>query len=196
MLSRAFRRRLMRPCVCLLGASGLLLRRRWAQVERQFRDGMKPIVAGKAPQLDDAAVTALITACIKAVRVGFDRPWAIPTLEKQLAASMAIEQQEAAAQRDAPSAPLRAASSIATDPVGYLLGLVLGSADLPLATGARDWLASPVAAYLDPFIDGEVPADQYVTRSAGTFMARLQQRWAADGRPGELAVLTDSHRIC
>jgi len=149
-------------------------------VERQFCDGMRPLVKARLAKLppstprplDDVQISALCTATVKAFRVGFDRPWEIATLEKHLAGSM--EPDPAA---DAPSRVLRAASDISTDPVGYLLGLVLGSAELPIAVETRDWLASTVAAYLDPFIDGEVPSSEYHSRSSGFFMERLQRAW-------------------
>jgi hypothetical protein len=153
-------------------------------VERQFREGMKPLLAAKLPGVDDTALITLITACIKAFRVGFDRPWAIPALEKQLQSSMLGEPLTEA---DAPPrAPLRAASSLATDPVGYLLGLALGSAELPLSETLRHFLVVTVARYLDPFLDGEVPAAQYNARSAGPFVARLKAAWAESPlNPGE-----------
>ena len=151
-------------------------------VERQFCDGMRPLVKARLAKLppstprplDDVQISALCTATVKAFRVGFDRPWEIATLEKHLAGSM--EPDPAA---DAPSRVLRAASDISTDPVGYLLGLVLGSAELPIAVETRDWLASTVAAYLDPFIDGEVPSSEYHSRSSGFFMERYDGRSVA-----------------
>ena len=42
----------------------------------------------------------------------------------------------------------------------------------------REWLASATAWYLDPFVDGEVAAVEYHSRSSGTFMQRLRDRWA------------------
>jgi len=146
-------------------------------VERQFRDGMKPLLAAKLSTLDESTITTLITGCIKSFRVGFDRPWAIPALEKQLQGSMMPEAQVA----EVAAPPVtRVASSISKDPVGYLLGLVLGSAELPLAPLVRAFLASATAKYLDPFIDGEVAAAEYHQRSDGLFMARLRQAWAND----------------
>ena len=50
----------------------------------------------------------------------------------------------------------RATTSIGDDPLGFLLGLVLGSTEMPLEREERDFLASATASYLDPFIDGEV----------------------------------------
>jgi hypothetical protein len=144
-------------------------------VERQFREGMKPLLAGKIPQLDDTSLVALITACIKAFRVGFDRPWAISALEKQLSACMQADEVAAVA----PPPTIRASTSISTDPVGYLLGLALGSSHLPLSEHVRDFLATTVARYLDPFIDGEVRAADYHKTLAGTFMSRLRAAWSS-----------------
>ena len=145
-------------------------------VERQFRDGMKPLLAAKLPGVDDTTIVALITSTIKSFRAGFDRPWAVAALEKQLQGSMQPEAQII----EEPPIVTRVASSITKDPVGYLLGLVLGSAIHPLAPRVRAFLASATASYLDPFLDGEVPAGEYLSRSSGTFMSRLEHTWASD----------------
>ena len=165
-------------------------------VEQQFCEGMRPLVAAKlgtpAP-LDATQLNTLITAGIRAFRVGFDRPWDVKKLEKDLSAGMQISQAEkdaiAAAEASSqvvPSPAIKSSSDIAADPVGYLLGLVLGSVELPLEAGVRDFVWSAVATYLDPFIDGEVPAAQYHVQSDGWFMARLRAMWASlhgDGMP-------------
>ena len=48
-----------------------------------------------------------------------------------------------------------------------------------------------VAVYLDPFLDGEVPRDQYHARCAGSFMARLAAAWklrhADESLPGSIS---------
>ena len=48
-----------------------------------------------------------------------------------------------------------------------------------------------VAVYLDPFLDGEVPRDQYQARCAGSFMARLAAAWklrhADESLPGSIS---------
>ena len=147
-------------------------------VERQFREGMKPLLAARLPSLDETSIVALITACIKAFRVGFDRPWAIQALEKQLAGSMVPSEPEPSLPE--PTTPLRASTSISSDPVGYLLGLILGAAELPLNAEVRDFLCTAVARYLDPFIDGEVKPGEYLKRSEGSFMSRLKAAWVSE----------------
>ena len=157
-------------------------------VEGQFCDGMTPIVAGKVgAALDASQVPVLVRSAIRSFRVGFDRPWDIKTLEKQLLPGMQIDQAErdalalAEATEDAarPPPPIKATSDATSDPVGFLLGLVLGSVELPVAEDVRNFLWTSVAVYLDPFIDGEVPASQYDARSEGWFMTRLKARWVA-----------------
>jgi len=143
-------------------------------VERQFRQGMTPFAMQRLEregELSEDQMANLCTAAVKYFREGFDRPWAIATLEKELEACMAKEEQVVSR---GPSA------SMGDDPVGWLLGLVLGAAELPLALDVREWLASAIATYLDPFIDGEVPAPEYHSRSEGFVMARLRKAWAAD----------------
>ena len=54
---------------------------------------------------------------------------------------------------------------------GFMKPFVLTSNFFPLLQVGR---------YLDPFIDGEVPASQYQQRSAGTLMERLRAAWASD----------------
>ena len=48
-----------------------------------------------------------------------------------------------------------------------------------------------MAVYLDPFLDGEVPRDQYHARCAGSFMARLATAWklrhADESLPGSIS---------
>ena len=48
-----------------------------------------------------------------------------------------------------------------------------------------------MAVYLDPFLDGEVPRDQYHARCAGSFMARLAAAWklrhADESLPGSIS---------
>lgn len=165
-------------------------------VESQFCEGMRPIVAarlsssgnGAPAPLDTQQLTTLILSGIRAFRVGFDKPWEIKTLEKQLTACMALDQAEKDAAQQAldaqiaaarPQPNLKASTDMETDPVGFLLGLVLGSVELPLETPVREWLATACADYLDPFIDGEVPPAHYHTRSEGWFMQRLRSRWAS-----------------
>ena len=198
-------------------------------VEHQFCEGMRPIVTAKLKEgaasggggggggsspPDADQLTALILAGIRAFRVGFDKPWEIKTLEKQLTACMQLDQTEKDAAKAAldaqiaaakPQPQLKASSDLNTDPVGFLLGLVLGSVELPLEPPVRDWLATACADYLDPFIDGEVPPSQYHSRSDGTFLQRLRGRWAsrpeADGSsmpvPPQYALAQyASHSIC
>jgi len=61
---------------------------------------------------------------------------------------------------------------------------VMGSIELDLPPDLRDFLCNTVAAYLDPFIDGEVPEGDYESRSSGLFSARLDAAWAAS-RPAK-----------
>ena len=142
-------------------------------VERQFREGMTPFVMQKVRGLDEDQVGQLCTAAVRYFREGFDQPWALATLEKELEACMPKEEVVAPTQ-------VTPSQSIGDDPLGWLLGLVLGAAELPLPTAEREWLASATAAYLDPFIDGEVPSAAYHSRSDGFMMARLQKAWEAD----------------
>ena len=109
-------------------------------------------ISGTPAPLEADQLTALILAAIRAFRVGFDRPWAISILEKTLAAGMSTSH---GAVEDA-AIRLRVSANLSANPVGYLLGLVLGSVELPLEESLRDFLWSAVATYLDPFIDGEV----------------------------------------
>jgi hypothetical protein len=172
-------------------------------VERQFSDGMQQVATPKlSGSLSAEHISALVTGCIKAFRVAFDRPWAIPTLEKELESCM--ERDPAREAASGPQRSIKAATDIATDPEGFLLGLVLGSTQLPLADDVCDWLATVVARYLDPFIDGEVLAKDYQSRSGGLFMKRLRSAWAeSHGESSELPVTPQcalaqyaTHAIC
>ena len=68
-------------------------------------------------------------------------------------------------------------AKIESDPISWLKSLILGDEELPLDRNVRDWLSSALARYLDPFIDGEVPANQYQTRSEGFIIQRLEKQW-------------------
>jgi len=144
-------------------------------VERQFRDGMAPsaqqkIITNDVLEYDE--VVALCAAAIRYFREGFDRPWALATIEKELLACMGAEEVPVML-----SARKTMTATMEEDPVSWLLGLVLGAHELPLEREAREFVASTTATYLDPFIDGEVPASEYHARSEGFFMARLQRAW-------------------
>jgi len=145
-------------------------------VERQFREGMVPFALQKASGLTHDQVGALCTASIKYFREGFDRPWALATLEKELEHCMPKEEPVVISTKDTGSATL------ADDPLAFLLGLTLGACELPLEPSVRDFLASATATYLDPFIDGEVPAAEYHKRSEGLMMPRLRAAWAEHHR--------------
>ena len=82
------------------------------------------------------------------------------------------------AQGGASLVPSRAATSLEDD-LGWLLGVVLGSTELPLPPRASQFVWSTIASYLDPFIDGEVAAAHYHARSEGLVMARLRR----EGQP-------------
>jgi len=139
-------------------------------VEQQFKGGMAPLLATKLPELSEPTRLEMITACIRAFRIGFDRPWAVSHLESLLST--------------------RELARSSSDPVGWLAFLVLGKVELPTSATLGTFLTVTVASYLDPFIDGEVPAHQYTARSRGFFIERLQAAWArgpgAKGAPMEL----------
>jgi hypothetical protein len=136
----------------------------------QFKGGMAPLLATKLPELSEPTRLEMITACIRAFRIGFDRPWAVSHLESLLST--------------------RELARSSSDPVGWLAFLVLGKVELPTSATLGTFLTVTVASYLDPFIDGEVPAHQYTARSRGFFIERLQAAWArgpgAKGAPMEL----------
>jgi hypothetical protein len=146
-------------------------------VERQFRDGMAPsaqqkIVTNDVLEYDE--VVELCAAAIRYFREGFDRPWALATVEKELLGCMAAEEVPVMLSARK-SIPWKA--TMEEDPVSWLLGHVLGAHELPLEREAREFVATTTATYLDPFIDGEVPASEYHSRSEGFFMTRLQRAW-------------------
>ena len=62
-----------------------------------------------------------------------------------------------------------------------LCSLVIGSCRMqdifPLDEEARDVLEMVTADYLDPFIDGDVPAADYDNCSAGSFLHHLRKAW-------------------
>ena len=77
----------------------------------------------------------------------------------------------------------------ASGPRAFVSSLILGNYPLALPPEQYDFLTSQVAIYLDPFIDGEVPASQYHKRSEGHFLPRLQKAWAAaPGKSGECPI--------
>jgi len=51
--------------------------------------------------------------------------------------------------------------SLATDPRGWLFGVVAGSIELDLPEEMLFFLSRATAQYLDPFIDGDVPPAEY-----------------------------------
>ena len=58
-------------------------------VERQFREGMTPFAMqrlGRLDEITDDQMANLCTAAVKYFREGFDRPWALATVEKELEA--------------------------------------------------------------------------------------------------------------
>jgi hypothetical protein len=189
-------RDVMQAHACAINGS---LKAAMDNVESQFCEAMRPLIAatlGPPAPLDPDQLTALILAGIRSFRVGFDKPWGVKTLEKQLTECMALDQAEkdaakvaldAEIDRARPQPMVKASTDMHSEPVGYLLGLVLGCAELPLETPVREWLATACADYLDPFIDGDVPAAQYQARSEGWFLQRLRALWAArpdaDGSP-------------
>jgi len=77
----------------------------------------------------------------------------------------------------------------ADDPIGWLYNLVMGSIDLDLPEDVSSFLSIHTARYLDPFLDGEVPASQYTARSRGLFATRIEQAWAAERPPTAPATL-------
>jgi hypothetical protein len=89
----------------------------------------------------------------------------------------------------AAAAERAAGSSLGSDPLGWLYGLVLGSIETDLPQRIADFLCTTVAKYLDPFIDGEVPRGAWEARSSGLFSARLDAAWAAHRPPNAPAKL-------
>ncbi len=136
-------------------------------------DAEPPLTPPTADELD-----TLCAAAVAAFRHTFERPWRLPTLEAELLRRIAAPSPEPSAA--APSTEPDA------DPVGWLLSLVLGAAELPLRRDDADFLLSVVATYLDPFIDGDVPPEAYASRTDVLFMRRLAEAWAAreSGRVG------------
>ena len=72
--------------------------------------------------------------------------------------------------------------SLGSNPRGWLYGVVMGSIAIPLDEASTRVLSTAVADYLDPLIDGNVPAHKYDTWSDGLFIDRLHKaRESASG---------------
>jgi len=147
-------------------------------VESQFVNGMEQVVTRYLPQLAAADAASLCKAAVHAHRLKMNEGYPLSGIEK------ALEQQRASASPP-PARPQLSASgkggkqpTPATDPRGWLYGVVTGSIELDLSEEMRSFLIRVTAEYLDPFIDGEVPPNQYQARSAGLFVERLEKAWA------------------
>ena len=81
-------------------------------------------------------------------------------LETQLGSMVAAAAAAAAAAKDGK----------ATSGYAFLSSCVLGNHALAMPADHYDFLCHQVAVYLDPFLDGEVPRDQYHARCAESFI--------------------------
>ena len=137
-----------------------------------------------APLLGGVPASDVATLCAAAVRahrrkldLEYDIPKLATTLEemleKQAELSFSLNGGAGA------GAPAGAVATPETEPLSWLYGIVIGSIPLPLDEDDWTFLSRGIAEYLDPFIDGEVPAAQYKKRSDGFVTERLRKSWEA-----------------
>ena len=138
-------------------------------VESQFCGGMCQALQKLLPLIPEDETQSLCGAVVCAHREHMGQDYTLETLERKLRAMVSD-----GAQTPKRSSP-RPLAKLASNPTEWLWGVVLGSAGLGLAEDAMTLLSSTVATYLDPFLDGEVPASEYNTRSAGLFAERWQR---------------------
>lgn len=164
-----------------------------------------PGSAGLPPSTSKLAVRELCAAALVAFRLGFDRPWQLSAIEEDLERRCKLPPELELARKaveDASAHPKGATSAslgqlgiaepiaqcwagtaepiAPSDPPAIaLLGLLLGSKVLPLDAEAGAFLQTAVAEYLDPFIDGEAQLHDREQLRTRTFMARLDDKWAA-----------------
>eukprot|EP00965_Chrysotila_dentata_P140961 4659933-Pleurochrysis_carterae.AAC.1 len=151
-------------------------------VEMQFCDGMSRQVEtqpSKVPAgLPEWTNRELCKAAVRAHRAELDAMYTLEALEAHLeGAAAALGEAHSERARKSPASD----SSLPTmdsDPLAWLLAVVMGTVPLMLEDEVLCFLCSRTATYLDPFIDGEVPADEYESRSAGAFLERLRADWA------------------
>uniref|UniRef100_A0A7S3AY64 Uncharacterized protein n=1 Tax=Haptolina ericina TaxID=156174 RepID=A0A7S3AY64_9EUKA len=158
-----------------------LLKAAMDDVESQFSNGIRQLCASVlAPALAPADIIALSESAMAAVRNTLDVDYAYSTplleaqLEQRLNAQRSAMQQRAQASRRAGTTSI---PSVASDPLGWLRAVVLGSALLELSADANDFLQVQTARYLDPFLDGAVPPAEFTHRSAGFFVDRVRIAW-------------------
>jgi len=151
-------------------------------VEMQFCDGMSRQVEtqpSKVPAgLPEWTNRELCKAAVRAHRAELDAMYTLEALEAHLegaAAALGEAHSERARKSPATDSSLPTMDS---DPLAWLLAVVMGTVPLMLEDEVLCFLCSRTATYLDPFIDGEVPADEYESRSAGAFLERLRADWA------------------
>ena len=138
-------------------------------VESQFCGGMGQVIQKLVPKLPEDQTQSLCAAAVRAHRQQMGREYTLDVLERKLREllSEASKGQKPAARRQL--APL------VTNPHEWLWGVVLGSTGLELEDDVLTLLSTTIANYLDPFIDGDVPASEYAARSAGLFVERWQR---------------------
>lgn len=139
-------------------------------VEAQFVEAIRSVAAPQLLELTRPTVMELVISSVRSSRAAIDARYALPILEALL--------DDLLSQRIDANRLLKSASK-GTDPLGWLLGISMGVIQLDLPCDVADFLCVATARYLDPFIDGEVPAAQYDVESEGPFFARLAKEWQA-----------------
>ena len=150
-------------------------------VEGQFVGGMQQVAVPLLGGVPASDVATLCAAAVRAHRRKLDLEYDIPKLatsleemlEKQAELSFSLNGTAGA------GAPAGAVATPETEPLSWLYGIVIGSIPLPLDEDDWTFLSRGIAEYLDPFIDGEVPAAQYKKRSDGFVTERLRKAWEA-----------------
>lgn len=106
-----------------------------------------------------------------------------PTAGKSTALRAASPQTFQLLSLKADPAPAAAAAAPVTpdEPLAWLHAICSDALPLPLPAEARAFLGRTTAAYLDPFLDGELPPTLYKTlASQFPFPTRLEQAWAEE----------------
>ena len=139
-------------------------------VESQFCGGMGQVIQKLVPKLPEDQTQSLCAAAVRAHRQQMGQEYTLDVLERKLRELLS----EATKGQPKPAVG-RQLAPLATNPHEWLWGVVLGSAGLDLEADVLSLLSSTIANYLDPFIDGEVPASEYAARSTGLVAERWQR---------------------
>ena len=138
-------------------------------VESQFCGGMGQVIQKLMPKLPEDQIQGVCAAAVRAHRLQMGQEYTLDVLERKMRELLRE------ASKGQKSAATRQLASLATNPHEWLWGIVLGSTGLDLEADVLTLLSSTIAAYLDPFIDGEVPASEYAARSSGLLAERWQR---------------------